>query len=161
MHKLLIRKRQGKMLLFDKDLLAKTWGDFEDGDYHFIIKKATRGTSRNKFYWDCVLWCILYQAGDFFIVDGKPPQVEDDIHLVLKLKYCPVDVVDTVTGEITRVPGSTRTMTDSDFIGKYEEQIIADFSSPPFLVEFPTFEQWVDMIKKDEWYDRKHSEYGR
>lgn len=160
MYKLLIRKRQGKMLLFDKDLFANAWGDLEDGDYHFLIKKATKGTSRNKFYWDCVLWCILSQAGEFFIIGDRKPDSEEDIHLVLKLKYNPIEIIDTFTGEITRVPGTTKTLTDSEFIGKYEEQIIADFSGPPFLVEFPTFDQWVEMIKKDEWHERKYNDYG-
>lgn len=155
MHKILVRKRSGRMLPIDKEAFAHEWAALEDGDYHFVIKKATKGTSRNKFYWDCVLWCILSQAGEYFRLGDHPPRTEADIHLVLKFKYNPIEMIDVTTGEVTRIPGTTRDMTDSDFIGKYEEQIIADFSQPPFLVEFPTFEQWVDMIKNDEWHDRK------
>lgn len=158
MQKILIRKRNGRMLLHDRELFHHEWSSLEDGDYHIVIKKATKGTSRNKFYWDCVLWCILSQAGEYFRLGERAPRTEEDIHLVLKYKYNPIDLIDTTTGEITRIPGTTRDLTDTDFIGKYEEQIIADFSQAPFLVDFPTFEQWVDMIKNDEWHARKRSE---
>jgi hypothetical protein len=154
-----IQKKDGKMTSESRVLLAKYWDEQPDGDYEWLIKRTTSGSSRYKFYFDAVMYSILVQAGHFFqmvvFVDGKPvtrlAETVQDIHLIMKMKYNPMEIVDIDTGEAHRVPCSTTVMNDSDFIGRYEEQIIADFSGPPWFVDFITFDQYKELKKKAEW----------
>lgn len=67
----------------------------------------------------------------------------DDVHEALKSKYCGMWVTNTVTGEQERTNFSTKKLSDLDFIAKYSEKIIADFSS--YGVKFP------ELPELDKW----------
>jgi len=146
-----VKKVNGLMSSTDRAEFSRQWQALDDGEYEILFKKATRGNTRYKFYFDAVMACILHQAGSYFVLGSRPAATVEEIHLVMKYKYNPMEIVDLETGEMIRVPCSTTVMNDTDFIQRYEQQIIADFSGPPFFVDFPTFEQWVERRKSGTW----------
>lgn len=148
---------KGGKVAFGRSLLAEKIRGADDGDYDIIIKKATTGSSRYAYYFDAVMYDLLMQAGHHFRFSGGAPiETEEQLHTVMKMLYNPTNIVDPNTGEVFKTPMSTTGMTDRDFIQEFEQQIIADFSQPPYNVEFISFDQWVESRTKGTWNERKH-----
>lgn len=108
------------------------------------VRSGYTGT-RYKYYFGHVLKTILLTCGKRFqILDGnewRPVRDTSEIHDGLKMKYNPV-IMQTPFGNFT-VPESSTSLSDKEFINEFEEQIIAEFSAPPFGCEFMSREEYA------------------
>jgi len=134
-----------------KDVLVQTVRELPEGNYRVVFEEMKRGytPTRYKYYFGHVLETILLTCGNRFeIMEGETFRKARDtreIHDALKMKYNPV-IVRTPFGAFS-MPSSTTTMPDSDFINQFEEQIIAEFSAPPFGCDFLDRQSWAEMMK--------------
>ncbi len=134
---------------------AKQWTDavkeLPDGWHKITIEPVKRGytPTRYKFYFAHVLEVILHTCGRMFeVMDGnefRPARTTTEIHEYLRGKYCPVFYKGPFGSGV--MAGSTTRLSDSEFIGKYEEDIIAEFSGPPFNCEFMMRDEWAQWMK--------------
>jgi len=104
------------------------------------IRDYGKSNSRYKYYFGYVLTKILH-TGLYLYPNaiGKLVKATNtaQIHELMKFKYNPILTVDPVTGEMIKLGGGTTTViSDSEFIAKYQEQIIMDHSQEPFFIEF-------------------------
>ena len=101
-----------------------------------------------------MLETILITAGGHFqVIDGtgvRAAKNTDEIHQVLKLKFNPVMVL-TPNGAYM-IPQSTTELPDGDFIQKYEEAIIIEFSNEPYFCEFMSREEYAALMKEKKTY---------
>lgn len=110
------------------------------GSYEITIRtKASKYTNtRYKYYFGHLLQVILLTCDDKFqVLDGdefRPVRDTSEIHDALKMKYNPV-IIRSPLGVFT-VPSSTTSLPDRDFIAKFEQEIQAEFSGPPWNCEF-------------------------
>lgn len=122
-----------------------------DGWHKATIEEVRRGYTytRYKYYFGHVLKTILLTVGKRFqILDGdtwRPVRDTSEIHAGMKMKYNPV-IMQTPFGNFT-VPDSSTSLSDREFINEFEEQIISDFSAPPFGCEFMSREEWAHFMK--------------
>lgn len=134
-------------------LFSEQWAKCPDGNYTITIEEGKIGytPTRYKYYFDCVLREILGQAGRFFRLtvpntgEERPPNSTEELHEIMKLVYNPIQV--ECSGQVFTIPGTTTEIRDRDFIGQYVEQIIAEYSGPPYLCEIPSYEEWKEMRK--------------
>lgn len=84
----------------------------------------------------------------------KPIETVEQLHQWLKLRYNFIEIVDKETGEVSRMPCSTTELNDRDFIGKYMQQIEADFATE-YYVEFCGYQEWIEMHNDGSWWDYK------
>lgn len=118
-----------------------------DGWHKATIEDVRRGytSTRYKYYFGHVLQTILLTCGNRFqVLDGdtfRPVRDTTEIHNGMKMKYNPV-IMQTPFGNFT-VPDSSTSLSDRDFINEFEEQIIAEFSLPPFGCDFMSREQYA------------------
>lgn len=142
LHLLSFEKVDGKLTEQSRHNLAQQFNALGDGSHELTIKPkstAYRGT-RYKYYFGHVLPVILGTVGKSFeVLDGdtfRPVRDTSEIHDTLKMKYNPI-IIKTPFGAFT-VPSSTTGLSDTEFINRFEEQVIAEFSGPPFHCEFMT-----------------------
>ena len=67
------------------------------------------------------------------------------LHEHMKLKYRPVTII-TPQGAFV-VPGSSTDYSDREFYTEFMEQLMADFSSPPYSVDFRDIDDWRAEMK--------------
>ena len=124
------------------------------GDYTITIEPARNGKytpTRYKYYFAAVMAAILEKCQDRFLItdhftgEQHPPRTTTDIHEIMKLWYNPVTVI-TPKGEFTS-GNTTTSLSDRDFIGTYLESILAEFSMPPYGVDFIDYEEWKQQMK--------------
>ncbi len=150
-----INKRDGKLTEESREVLRDAILEMPDAGYMFTIEeKVDRFTSsRYKYYWAHVLETIFLTCGQMFTYfDGvkfSPIKNVEQLHEGLKMKFCP-QIIMTPFGTYT-VPTSTTEMSDSEFINKFEEAVIAEFSYPPFGCDFMDRESWAQMMR-----DKRH-----
>ena len=104
------------------------------------IRDYNRSNGRYRYYFGYVLTKILH-TGLYLYPNaiGKLVKATNtaQIHELMKFKYNPILTVDPATGEMIKLGGGTTTViSDTEFISKYQEQIIADHSGEPFFIEF-------------------------
>jgi len=110
------------------------------GKYEITIQSKSDHyrSTRYKYYFGHLLQVILLTCGDKFqVLDGdnfRPVRDTAEIHDALKMKYNPV-IIRSPFGVFT-VPSSTTSLSDRDFIAKFEQEIQAEFSGPPWNCEF-------------------------
>lgn len=118
-----------------------------DGWHKATIEDVRRGytSTRYKYYFGHVLHTILLTCGKRFQIlegnDWRPVRDTTEIHNGMKMKYNPV-IMQTPFGNFT-VPESSTSLSDKEFINEFEEQIIAEFSAPPFGCEFMSREEYA------------------
>lgn len=137
-------KQVEKQKLFD--ILKK-----QQGPTRIDIKPFTKSNSRYKYYFAHVLTEIL-RTGIYLWPDDQNNLVRatqtTQIHEMMKFRYNKKVTVDPFTGNMYSIGGgSTTGMSDSQFIGTYQEQIIADHSGEPFYIEFMSKEEWAVILK--------------
>lgn len=153
----IIQKQNGKMAAASREIFVEQWKELPDGEYTITIEEGKRGytSTRYKYYFDCVLFEIMRQAGRFFRVlnhntgEQRQPANVNELHEIMKALYNPITV--QVNGVTMLIPGTTTELTDREFIGHFMEQIISDHSGPPYLVEVPMYEDWVELRKKNKY----------
>ena len=122
------------------------------GAYEIQIKSKSTAyrSTRYKYYFAHVLTVILITCAKHFQIfneivnEFEPVTNTAQIHEALKLKYNPV-MVKTPYGLFT-VPASTTGMSDTDFINRFEEMIIAEFAGSPFYCEFMTRQEYGQFM---------------
>lgn len=146
-----IDKANGKLVGQSREVFKEAFDSLTDGNYKVVFDEQKRGytPSRYKYYFAHVLETILLTCGNRFeVLDGenfRPVKNTQEIHEALKMKYNPV-IVRTPFGAYA-MPSSTTGLSDGEFIGQFEETIIAEFSQPPFGCDFLNREEWAAMMK--------------
>jgi len=149
-----IRKANAALTGNSREILREQFGGLADGQYKITIQEAGTGyekPTRYKYYFGVVLTAILEKcAGRFQVINPRtgetaPPRTTTDIHEIMKVVYNPVIII-TPHGA-TNSGGTTTNLNDRDFIGEYMETIMADFSAPPYNVEFLDAEEWKERQK--------------
>lgn len=141
--------------------LKEQFGMLPSGRYEVSITPAKdRYTaSRYKYYFDCVLWQILNEAGKHYLIvnpktgEERNPVNTTELHECMKAIYNPVML--TVNGKSRVIAGTTTDLNDTEFIKKFMEQIIADHSGPPYLIEFISYEDWKGLHAANAWHNFK------
>lgn len=159
--KFVIDKQDARLTQSTRQILIEQIAALEDGVWQIEITPGRRGytSTRYRYYFDAVLWAILEQAGQHYMQTdastGETHRMRNtaDLHLLMKMLYNPVTV--QVGRLAMTMPGSTTEMTDREFIGAYMEQIIADHSGPPYLVDFVGYDEWKALHKAGEWSEFK------
>jgi len=136
-----------------KAILREQFEALEAGRFKVVIDRvgAYERPSRYKWYFSVLMASILHKCADRFQIQNprtgetSPPRTTADIHEIMKAIYNPVIVI-THKG-VTNSGGTTTNLSDSDFINEYSEEIMAEFSAPPFNVEFLDPETWREIMK--------------
>jgi hypothetical protein len=136
-----------------RDIMREQFGALEAGRHKVVIEKvgAYEQPSRYKFYFGVIMAAILEECADRFQIinprtaETSPPRTTEDVHEIMKAMYNPVMIM-TPKG-VTNSGGTTTNLNDRDFIGEYSEEIMADFSQPPYNVEFRDIEDWRAEMK--------------
>lgn len=140
-----------------KETFREQWGQLPDGNYTITIEEGRKGytPTRYKYYFDCVLFEIIRQAGHYYRItnpetgEQRKPNNTEEMHEIMKAIYNPLTVQ---VGRATMViPGSTTELKDRDFIGNYLEQIISEHAGPPYLVDIPDYEEWKELRKTGQY----------
>lgn len=142
--------------------LKEQFGALTLGRYDVLITpaKGYRPT-RYKYYYDSVLWQILNEAGKHYLIvnpstgEERNPVNTTELHECMKAIYNPVML--SVNGKSRVIAGTTTDLNDSEFLGKYLEQIIADHSSPPYLIEFISYQDWKELHRANAWINFKQT----
>ena len=114
---------------------------------------------RYSFYFDSVLWQILNDAGHHYEIvnpdtgEQRKPRNTTELHTCMKAIYNPVML--SVNGKSRVIAGTTTDLNDSEFIKGFMEQIIADHSGPPYLIEFISYEDWKGLHAANAWQNFK------
>lgn len=136
-----------------KEILREQFDALEEGRHKIMIERVGQyeNPSRYKFYFAVVMAAILEKCADRFQLinprtgETSPPRTTADIHEIMKAMFNPV-VIMTPKG-VTNSGGTTTNLSDRDFIGEYMEEIMAEFSSPPFNVDFRDVDDWRQEMK--------------
>lgn len=159
-----IQKENGNITDTHKAILREQFGrELADGEYRITIEegKAKRyNATRYKYYFDCLLSLALpHVAKKFLIVntDGevRHPITTAELHECYKLMYNSVQVVIPEIGKSYQTAATTTGLSDSEFIGQYQEQIIESLISPPLCLEIPTIDEWRGMREEGTWREFK------
>ena len=114
---------------------------------------------RYAYYFDSVLWQILNEAGKHYLIvnpstgEERNPVNTTELHQCMKAIYNPVML--SVNGKSRVIAGTTTDLNDSEFIKGFMEQIIADHSGPPYLIEFISYEDWKGLHAANAWHNFK------
>ena len=138
-----------------REIMKEQFRSLKAGQYKVTIEKVEHGkytATRYKYYFASVLAAILekcqnrFSITDHFTGEEHPPRTTADIHEIMKLLFNTITVV-TPKGIFTS-GGTTRALSDREFIGEYMETIISEFSLPPYNVEFVDYEEWKAAMKQ-------------
>lgn len=133
-----------------REILKEQFEALEQGRYKVVIEKvgAYERPTRYKFYFGVVMAAILEKCADRFQIinprtgETSPPRTTEDIHEIMKAMF----MIMTPKG-VTNSGGTTTNLSDRDFINEYSEEIMAEFSSPPYNVEFLDPDTWRETMK--------------
>jgi len=153
-YQLEIERKEGRLTEKAREQLAKQFACLPDGVYKLVLEsKADHYRStRYKYYFGHLLQVILLTCGDKFqVLDGdefRPVRDTSEIHDALKMKYNPV-IIRSPFGVFT-VPSSTTSLSDRDFIARFETEIQAEFSGPPWNCEFLSRQEYGTIMSRRE-----------
>ena len=143
--------------------LKEQFGALPPGKYDVLITPAKDNytATRYKYYWDSVLWQILCEAGHHHrSIDPKTgeethPKNTADLHEIMRVFYYPVMVA---RGEVIKVVGkSTTELTDQQFLKGYLQNILVEYSGPPYNIEFISYEDWKELHRANAWINFKQT----
>jgi len=135
-----------------RSALGKQFACLPDGVYKLALELKTDNyrSTRYKYYFGHLLQVILLTCGDKFqVLDGnefRPVRDTSEIHDALKMKYNPV-IIRSPFGVFT-VPSSTTSLPDRDFIARFETEIQAEFSGPPWNCEFLSRQEYGTIMSR-------------
>lgn len=133
----------------------------DDGNYIVLPFKAENKTTHTRYayYYDAFLPDILSKIrGRLFIRKGCVVRSVDNprlLHDFIKFKFNFIELV-TEDGMSIRLPDTTKSMTDTDFIGRFEEEIAAYFAQE-YGIEIISFDDYVRMKRKGNWHSYKEN----
>ena len=151
-YQLEIERKEGRLTDKAREQLGKQFACLPDGVYKLVIESKTDNyrSTRYKYYFGHLLQVILLTCGDKFQVldddEFRPVMDTSEIHDALKMKYNPV-IIRSPFGVFT-VPSSTTSLSDRDFIAKFEAEIQAEFSGPPWNCEFLSRQEYGAIMSR-------------
>jgi len=110
--------------------------------YKIKLSKVRKYEGRYKYYFGHVLRVIAEKEIYASSTSGEV-LTGTELHNILKVIYNPLIVLHPVDGRIFVKGKSTTELSDGNFIGDYEAQIIADHSQPPYYCDFIDREIWT------------------
>lgn len=92
----------------NRDALAIAVGQFEGKEITITIqrKKKERSSQQNRYYWGVIIELIHHAIREAW---GEPLS-KDEIHDMMRTKYCHIEAVKGETGEIMVIPKSTTSL---------------------------------------------------
>jgi len=151
-YQLEIERKEGRLTEKAREQLGKQFACLPDGVYKLVIESKFDHyrSTRYKYYFGHLLQVILLTCGDKFqVLDGdefRPVRDTSEIHDALKMKYNPV-IIRSPFGVFT-VPSSTTSLSDRDFIARFETEIQAEFSGPPWNCEFLSRQEYGTIMSR-------------
>jgi len=151
-YQLEIERKEGRLTEKAREQLGKQFACLPDGVYKLVIESKSEHyrSTRYKYYFGHMLQVILLTCGDKFqVLDGdefRPVRDTSEIHDALKMKYNPV-IIRSPFGVFT-VPSSTTSLSDRDFIARFEQEIQAEFSGPPWNCEFMSRQEYGQFMSR-------------
>ncbi len=144
-------KEDLKLTDHSKNILHKLFKDLKEGLYQLNLKSQKKiSTSRYKYYWGHVL---LLAVNEFNKRGMYQIEIEDtgevkpldciELHEMFKQWYNPV--IRRYKGMRIIKGGSTRNLSDSEFIGEYLEKIICFLAENDVICM--TFDEWADYMR--------------
>jgi hypothetical protein len=101
---------EGKLKDNTIERLVKT---LPNGRYLVKFEDKTKHSSNQRaYYWACIIPEILYALREAGYNEFK---TKDDVHTFLKYHFAPVEILDITTGEMVKIPGSTKKMTKARY----------------------------------------------
>ena len=129
-----------------------------NGKFKIAVERQDATPTRYKYYFDYLCFVILHQAGEFLKFINKEGDLQDmkntkDVHQYLKMRFNAISIIDKTTGQVFNVARSTLNLSDRDFIGKFSEAIIAEFSAEPYFCDLTlSFEDWKFHHQERNWF---------
>lgn len=151
-YQLEIELKDGRLTDRARDDMRKQYACMPDGVYKQVheSKADHYRSTRYKYYFGHLLQVILLTCGDKFqVLDGdefRPVRDTSEIHDALKMKYNPV-IIRSPFGVFT-VPSSTTSLPDRDFIARFEQEIAAEFSGPPWNCDFMSRQEYGQFMAR-------------
>ena len=157
--KITIKKYNGNLTRFSRELLEEKLNELGvEGEFYIgCQKKPDQITkTRYKYYFDCVMFQILWDAGDTlqFIEPGgimRPVQNTAEVHACMRAKYNSIVFYDSTTQKTVTIAGATKGMSDRKFIGDFMQNIMAEYAGPPHNIEFIDIEDWRYYHNENDW----------
>ena len=158
-----IEKISGQFTQQSRAILKEQFDAMPDGIHDVLTTPSKVGYNpkRYAFYFDSVLWQILNEAGRFYLIvnpntgEQRTPRDTTELHECMKAIYNPVTL--TVGNKTRVIAGTTTDLNNKEFLGEYLEQIIADHSAPPYLIEFISYEDWKELHRANVWINFKNT----
>jgi len=102
-----------------KEFLKNVYSEFKEGDrgkvvFEQLYKK--RSDQQNKYYWGGILPILLAEINE----QGNNMNT-DELHELLKDKFCPKREIHNADGEVINAPGSTAVLTTTEMCEYVEE----------------------------------------
>lgn len=146
-------KEDLKLTDHSKNILRKLFGMLGEGLYSLNLKSQKKiSTSRYKYYWGHVL---LLAVNEFNKRAMYQIEIEDtgevkpldctELHEMFKQWYNPV--IRRYKGMRIIKGGSTRNLSDSEFIGEYLEKIVCFLAENNVICQ--TFDEWADYMRSN------------
>jgi hypothetical protein len=146
-------KEDLKLTDHSKNILHKLFGMLPEGLYSLNLKSQKKvSTSRYKYYWGHVL---LLAVNEFNKRSMYQIEIEDtgeiklldctELHEMFKQWYNPV--IRRYKGMRIIKGGSTRNLSDSEFIGEYLEKIICFLAEKDVICQ--TFDEWAEYMRSN------------
>jgi hypothetical protein len=151
-YQLEIERKEGRLTEKAREDLGKQFACLPDGVYKLVLESKSDNyrSTRYKYYFAHLLQTILLTCGDRFqVLDGtefRPVRDTTEIHAALKMKYNPIIIMSPL-GAFT-VPSSTTSLSDRDFIARFEQEIQAEFSGPPWNCEFMSRQEYGQFMSR-------------
>lgn len=156
-----IEKRDGKLTEISREIFTEQFAMLGDGKWKIRFDPAKDGykATRYRYYFGVVLSAILTQAGHLLQItdmsSGERRRMRNttELHTYMKWKY---NLVWIMVGE-TAMPsaGTTTDLNDTEFIQKFQEQIMSDHANPPYNVDFVDEDEWKSMVKSGDWHGKR------
>jgi len=135
----------------------------QPGRYDVLIVPVKEGyrPTRYKYYYDSVLWQILNECGymhrqiDPRTGEETHPKNTAELHEIMRVFYYPVMVA---RGNSVKVVGkSTKELSDTQFLKDFLNNILVEYSGPPYNIEFISYEDWKGLHRANGWENFKNT----
>lgn len=157
-----IEKANGVLANHSREILKEQFSALDDGKYTVMIAPAKGySPSRYKYYHDSVLFQILVHCGHMHrYINPKTgeetyPKNTAEMHEIMRVLYYSVMIV---RGDTIKVVGkSTTELNDTQFLKEFLQNILVEYSGPPYNIEFISYEDWKELHRANAWINFKQT----
>jgi hypothetical protein len=133
-------------------LIRDLFNRLQDGLYEIEVLKGTYAwRGRYRYYFGYLMTTIITDLNLQTVEEQTGevrPMSTEELHELCKKKYNPIRVKDPFTKRKKVMPGSTTSLSDGEFIQRYEEEI-ASFFATEYGLELLTRNEWVEKRKTE------------